>query len=97
MVEIERKHLNAMALLKSPEIFSSGLGKNVRISMENDYSVYRNEEIWDEDFSGFLYNYIFKKSQNVRILTQFPDILYRGLFSIVFFSVILNSYIFLNG
>ncbi|MBN1432483.1 MAG: CCA tRNA nucleotidyltransferase [Methanomicrobiaceae archaeon] len=70
IVEIERKYLNAMTLLKSPEIFLSGLGKNVKISMEDHYSVHRNEEIWDENFSVFFYNYIRKESPNVRILQK---------------------------
>lgn len=69
-VEIERKHLNVMSLLKSPEVLGAGLGKNVKKSMENHYSVRRNEEVWDEETSGFLYDYLYKVSPNVRILDK---------------------------
>lgn len=67
IVEVERRHLNAGSLLRSSEVLSSGLGKNVRISMEKGYSLYRNEEIWDEEFSGFLHEYLYKISPNVKI------------------------------
>jgi len=70
IVEIERKHLNVSSLLKSPEVPAAGLGKNVKKSMENYYSVQRNEEIWDEEFSGFLYDFIKKESPNVSILLK---------------------------
>ncbi len=73
MVEIGRKHLNVLSLLKSVELTGAGLGKNVKKSMEGDYSINRNEEIWDEEFSGFLYDYIYKKSPNVKILQESGD------------------------
>jgi tRNA nucleotidyltransferase (CCA-adding enzyme) len=70
IVEVERKHLNVPALLKSDEVTGSGLGKNVKESVEKGYSVLKNEEIWNEEISGFLYNYIHKESANVRILLK---------------------------
>ena len=70
MVEIGRKYLNVLSLLKSGELTGAGLGKNVKKSMEGDYSINRNEEIWEGEFSGFLYDYIFKRSTNVKILQE---------------------------
>lgn len=73
IVEVERRHLNVPALLKSEEVTDSGLGKNVKESMEKNYLVLRNEEIWNEEISGFLYNYVHKESANIRILLKKPE------------------------
>lgn len=70
IVEVERKHLNVLSLLKSPGVFESGLGKNVRRSMESSYSLYRNEEIWDDVWSEFLYEYIYRESPNIKLLNS---------------------------
>ncbi|WP_421908433.1 CCA tRNA nucleotidyltransferase [Methanolacinia petrolearia] len=68
IVEVERRHLNVLSLLKSPEFIESGFGKDVKESIESEYSVLRNEEVWNGDISGFLYDYIHKEPANVRIL-----------------------------
>lgn len=73
MVEVVRKHLNVLSLLKTQGLAGAALGKNVKKSMEENYSINRNEEIWEEEFSGFLYNYLNKESPNVRILLKKTD------------------------
>jgi len=60
-----------MSLLQDKEkIFSGSLGKHVRTSMEEGYEVLAGEDIWSEEFAGFLSAYFARTSHAVRKLRQ---------------------------
>ncbi|WOF16187.1 CCA tRNA nucleotidyltransferase [Methanoplanus sp. FWC-SCC4] len=61
-VEIERKYPDVYSILLSGEILSSGLGKHVRKSIENEMNIYKDEECWSKEFSDFLGDFVMKKS-----------------------------------
>ncbi|MDO5846173.1 MAG: CCA tRNA nucleotidyltransferase [Methanocorpusculum sp.] len=67
--EVQRKYVTAEQLLQdSAKIFSGALGKHVRISMEEGYTLLSGEEIWSEEFAMFLSAYFGRASHAVRKL-----------------------------
>ncbi len=67
--EVPRKYCMASSLLHDPaKIFSGALGKHVRLSMEEEYTVLEGRHIWSPEFSMFLSAYFARASHAVRKL-----------------------------
>lgn len=67
--EVDRRYPHAYDLLADQQkILSGSIGKHVRISMEEGYSIRKNEEIWSPEFTFFLSAYFAKSSHAVRKL-----------------------------
>lgn len=61
-VEINRKYPTVLDLLNSDDFKESGLGKHVKKSVFSNVSILKNSECWSGEFSGFLYDFIEKRS-----------------------------------
>ncbi|MDD1677666.1 MAG: CCA tRNA nucleotidyltransferase [Methanomicrobiales archaeon] len=67
VVEIARRHTSARTLLSSSEILETGLGKHVKLSLEEGWEVREGTDCWQEDFSSFLGGFLKKLSPLTRI------------------------------
>ncbi|MBP2132517.1 tRNA nucleotidyltransferase (CCA-adding enzyme) [Methanomicrobium sp. W14] len=65
--EVERRYTDAGGLLESGDFISCGLGKHVKRVISGNYSVFKGSECWNEEFSGFLYDFIAKSSPLCRM------------------------------
>ena len=66
-VELKRKYRHALDLLSSQEIFATALGKHVKHSMKEEFTVHSGLECWQEGFEPFLSEFLQKSSPLVRI------------------------------
>lgn len=66
-VELPRRFRNALELLSSEEVFSTALGKHVKQSMAEEFSVLTGMECWQEGFKQFISEFLQKSSPLVRI------------------------------
>ncbi len=67
VVELPREYRTARMLLGSEQVLSTGLGKHVKLSLAPGWVLLSGEEVWREEFSGFLRNVLKKSSPLVRI------------------------------
>ncbi len=67
MVEVARRFTRAIDLLRSNVILDIALGKHVRRSMEEGWSVGTGAECWDEEFAVFLSRFLDRASPLARI------------------------------
>ncbi|HJJ42223.1 MAG TPA: CCA tRNA nucleotidyltransferase [Methanocorpusculum sp.] len=73
--EVRRKYTSAESLLNDREsILSGSLGRHIRKSMEEGYSVLVGDEIWSPEFSMFLSAYFSRASHAVRKLRRIKEI-----------------------
>lgn len=67
--EVERRYTHASELLADKQtILAGSIGKHVRISMEEGYTILKGLEIWSPEFTFFLSAYFAKSSHAVRKL-----------------------------
>ena len=67
VVEIARPFTRAADLLRSNALFDVALGKHVRGSMQQGWTVRAGAECWDEEFAGFLSGFLERSSPLARI------------------------------
>jgi tRNA nucleotidyltransferase (CCA-adding enzyme) len=67
VVEIDRRHTHARTLLSSAEILETGLGKHVKLSLEEGWETREGTACWQEDFSSFLGGFLRRLSPLMRI------------------------------
>ncbi len=67
VVEVARRFTRAIDLLRSNVILDIALGKHVRRSMEEGWSVGTGAECWDEEFAVFLSRFLDRASPLARI------------------------------
>jgi tRNA nucleotidyltransferase (CCA-adding enzyme) len=70
VVEIPRQHTHALSLLASREILETGLGKHVKLSLEEGWETRVGPDCWEESFSAFLGSFLQKLSPLTRIRKQ---------------------------
>jgi tRNA nucleotidyltransferase (CCA-adding enzyme) len=70
VVEIPRRYTRAGTLLASAEILETGLGKHVRLSLEEGWETRQGIDCWEESFSAFLGSFLQKQSPLTRIRKQ---------------------------
>lgn len=66
-VELPRRFQRAALLLSSPEVFKTGLGKNIKQSMIDEFKVFEGISCWQEGFEPFISEFLQKISPLVRI------------------------------
>lgn len=66
-VEVERKFRTVRELFSSPEVFQTALGRHVKISMEEEYTILSGMDCWMEGTEEFLSDFLMKSSPLVRI------------------------------
>ena len=67
VVELPRTFTRAVDLLRSKALLDVALGKHVRRSMEDGWTVSVGAGCWDEEFAGFLSGFLGRSSPLVRI------------------------------
>jgi len=67
VVEIARPFTRAVDLLRSKALFDVALGKHVRRSMKQGWTVKAGAECWDEEFAGFLSEFMERSSPLARV------------------------------
>ncbi len=67
VVEIPRKHTRVSTLLNSPEILETGLGKHIKLSLEEGWEMREGVDCWEDSFSPFLGSFLQKLSPLTRI------------------------------
>ena len=67
VVELPRTFTRAVDLLNSSTLLDLSLGRHVRRSMENGWTVNAGEDCWDEEFAVFLSEFLGRSSPLVRI------------------------------
>ncbi|NLA38662.1 MAG: CCA-adding protein, partial [Methanomicrobiales archaeon] len=67
VVELPRPFTRAIDLLRSRSLLNVSLGRHVRRSMENGWTVNASAGCWDEEFAGFLSGFLGRSSPLVRI------------------------------
>lgn len=67
VVEIPRRHTRVGTLLDSQEILETGLGKHVKISLLEGWSVTEGNDCWREEFAPFLGRFLKKSSPLIQI------------------------------
>ncbi len=67
VVEVARPFTRAGDLLRSKTLFEVALGKHVYRSMKQGWTVKAGAECWDEEFSGFLSEFLERSSPLARI------------------------------
>ncbi|MCE5338261.1 MAG: CCA tRNA nucleotidyltransferase [Methanomicrobiaceae archaeon] len=68
IVEVPRPFTRAVDLLRSKALFDVALGKHVRRSMKQGWTVKAGAECWDEEFAGFLSAFLERSSPLARIM-----------------------------
>lgn len=66
-VDIPRKHTDAFELLRSSSPLKVSLGKHVKIAMEEGWTLYVGEGVWQEEFAPFISSFLHKRSPLLRI------------------------------
>lgn len=66
-VELPRRFRRAIDLLSSSEVFATALGKHVKCSMAEEFSVHYGIECWQPGFEPFISEFLQKSSPLVRI------------------------------
>jgi tRNA nucleotidyltransferase (CCA-adding enzyme) len=66
-VELPRRYRHAQDLLSSPEVFATALGKHVKHSMKEGYTVHAGIDCWQPGFEPFISEFLQKSSPLVRI------------------------------
>ena len=67
VVEVPRPFTRAVDLLRSKVLFEVALGKHVRRSMKQGWTVKAGAECWEEEFAGFLSEFLERSSPLARI------------------------------
>lgn len=67
VVEVPRPFTRAVDLLRSKTLFEVALGKHVRRSMKQGWTVKAGAECWDEEFAGFLSEFLERSSPLAKI------------------------------
>ncbi|WP_292489250.1 CCA tRNA nucleotidyltransferase [Methanoculleus sp. 10] len=67
IVEVPRPFTRAVDLLRSKALFEVALGKHVRRSMKQGWAVKVGAECWDDEFAGFLSEFLGRSSPLARI------------------------------
>ncbi|WP_366515251.1 CCA tRNA nucleotidyltransferase [Methanoculleus sp.] len=67
VVELPRRFTRAVDLLRSKVLFDVALGKHVRRSIKQGWTVKAGAECWDEEFSGFVSGFLERSSPLARI------------------------------
>jgi len=67
VVELPRPFTRAIDLLRSKALFDVALGKHVRRSMKQGWTVKAGAECWDEEFAGFVSRFLDRASPLARI------------------------------
>ena len=68
IVEVPRPFTRAVDLLRSKALFDVALGKHVRRSMKQGWTVKAGAECWDDEFAGFLSEFLERSSPLARIM-----------------------------
>jgi tRNA nucleotidyltransferase (CCA-adding enzyme) len=66
-MEIPREYQTARSLLSSEALLSAGLGKHVRQSMEQGWTLHEGPECWQEEFAPFIAEFFDRCSPLTRI------------------------------
>ena len=69
-MEVEREFKTAKTLLASPVLLSASLGKHVRQSMEQGWTLHEGPECWQEEFAPFIAEFFDRSSPLTRILRE---------------------------
>ena len=67
-MEVNREFQTAKSLLKSPVLLTASLGKHVRLSMEQGWTLHQGPECWQEEFAPFIAEFFDRSSPLTRIL-----------------------------
>ena len=67
IVEVPRPFTRAVDLLRSKTLFDVALGKHVRRSMKQGWTVKAGAECWDDEFAGFVSRFLERSSPLARI------------------------------
>ncbi|MDD1673437.1 MAG: CCA tRNA nucleotidyltransferase [Methanomicrobiales archaeon] len=67
VVEIPRPHTHAATLLSSPELLETALGKHVKLSLLDGWTVREGSDCWDKEFSSFLGRFLKNESPLIQI------------------------------
>jgi tRNA nucleotidyltransferase (CCA-adding enzyme) len=67
-MEVKREFQTAKSLLASPELLTASLGKHVRLSMEQGWTLHEGPECWQEEFAPFIAEFFDRLSPLTRIL-----------------------------
>jgi tRNA nucleotidyltransferase (CCA-adding enzyme) len=67
-MEVKREFQTAKSLLASPVLLTASLGKHVRLSMEQGWTLHEGPECWQEEFAPFIEEFFDRSSPLTRIL-----------------------------
>ena len=67
-MEVKREFQTAKSLLASPLLLTASLGKHVRLSMEQGWTLHEGPECWQEEFAPFIAEFFDRISPLTRIL-----------------------------
>jgi tRNA nucleotidyltransferase (CCA-adding enzyme) len=67
-MEVKREFQTAKSLLASPVLLTASLGKHVRLSMEQGWTLHEGPECWQEEFAPFIAEFFDRISPLTRIL-----------------------------
>jgi tRNA nucleotidyltransferase (CCA-adding enzyme) len=67
VLEIPRRHTHIRTLLNSPELLETGLGKHIKLVLEEGWQLREGVDCWEEGFSSFLGGFLKKLSPLTRI------------------------------
>ncbi len=65
-VEIPREYTDARDLFSPDLILNTSLGKHVRLSLENGFTVAEGSECWQEEFAPFIAGFLKRASPLIR-------------------------------
>jgi tRNA nucleotidyltransferase (CCA-adding enzyme) len=66
-MEVPREYQTAKSLLSSDALLSARLGKHVRLSMEQGWTLHEGPECWQEEFAPFIAEFFDRRSPLTRI------------------------------
>jgi tRNA nucleotidyltransferase (CCA-adding enzyme) len=69
-MEVPREYQTAKSLLASDALLSARLGKHVRQSMEQGWTLHEGPECWQEEFAPFIAEFFDRRSPLTRILRE---------------------------
>jgi tRNA nucleotidyltransferase (CCA-adding enzyme) len=69
-MEVPREYQTARSLLASDALLSARLGKHVRLSMEQGWTLHEGPECWQEEFAPFIAEFFDRCSPLTRILRE---------------------------
>ena len=70
VMEVPREYQTAKSLLSSDALLNVSLGKHVRQSLEQGWTIYEGTECWKEEFAPFIAEFFDRRSPLVRILQE---------------------------